>query len=159
MFIEVKNGVIVGELFNLDGTHVAVNGTTIFGVNNASKEELLALGLFEVIENMPPFNAVYQSLTNRVLAVKTDFVEMTYDVINNTAAYDNLVQQRLNAFANEKYFDQSEVDKMLNSGIQEWIDEATKFTDLWAKTWQAFYAATSTDWIEIESTLPVLSWS
>lgn len=49
------------------------------------------------------------------------------------------IEKALIDFAAQKDFDLNETDKMLNSDVQEWIDEATKFNQLWSQTWQAFY--------------------
>ena len=59
--------------------------------------------------------------------------------IDEQAAKRNLAEQSLIEFAKQKDFDLSEVNMMLNSSVQTWIDEATKFNQLWSQTWQAFY--------------------
>ena len=158
MFIEVKDGAIVGELFNMTNQRTLINGSTVCGLENARKEDLVAIGIFEVIEQLPEFNTTYQTLINQKLTFDKDTVIMTFDTENNVASYPRLVENRLKAFAKEKDIDLTEIGALINSTNLEWVIEATTYSKLHAETWTAFYAATSTDWIEIESTLPVLSW-
>lgn len=159
MFVEVKDGAMVGEFFNLTGqTYITQGGEKIWGVETLSKTEKIAYGIFEIIENIPTYDSTYQFLSNPTYTVLADGVELRYDIQNNTAIYPQLVEQRLSDFAKQKDIDIKEVEILKQSTNPVWVQEATTFSGLYNATWQTYYEIVSSDWREIESLLPALIW-
>jgi hypothetical protein len=158
-YIKVINNEIIGYPIELTGTYITDTGETICGVEHLTDDEKRELNLYPVTENIPAYDSSYQFLSNPIYTILENSVEITYEVKNNTAIYPKLLEQRLADFAKEKDIDLNEVGLLMNCLNSEWQAQAVTFTALYAATWQAFYATTSTDWAEIEATLPTLSWS
>ena len=95
----------------------------------------------------PNFETKTVSVTHEVIALSQD--ELSAITESKKQAQKQEIEQSLIDFAKQRDFDLDETDKMLNSGVQAWIDEATAFNSLWTQTWQAFYSNTP---------LPELSW-
>ena len=95
----------------------------------------------------PNFETQTVSVTHEIIAFSQD--ELNAITESKKQAQKVQIEQSLIDFAKQRDFDLNETDKMLNSGVQAWIDEAYTFNSLWAQTWQAFYNNTP---------LPELSW-
>lgn len=158
MFTEVKDGAMIGEMFNLGGSYILQDGRTICGIEHSTPEELLSMGIYEIIEELPVYDQSWQRLGDRTFKVNDTSVSLTYTVENATECYPNLLQQRLETFAKEKDIDFNEIGLLTQSPNLVWQEEAKRFSELYTESWEVFYANKDKTWGEIKDLLPALSW-
>ena len=149
MFAKVKNEIIEEILGELPKSHILPTGETVCGFDLLTDaEQIEKAGIYPIVNLTPEYAASTHELGEAVYTVKTDCVELVYQILEKQVT-DGDVEARLIEFAKLRDFNLNETDKMLTSGIQTWIDEATTFNQLWTQTWQAFYA---------NEPLPTLTW-
>lgn len=158
MFTEVANGEIIGELFNLSGSYQLQDGRTICGIEYLSAQELLDLGIYEIIEEIPAYNQSWQGLGERTFTVNERSVALTYAVEDMNYIYPSLLQARLEGFAKEKDIDFNEIGLLTQSPNLTWKAEAEHLTKVYTDSWEIFYANSSKTWDAIEKLLPDMVW-
>lgn len=140
MYAKVENNNVTNIYAELPKSHILPTGETVCGFDLLTDAERIEkAGIYPIVNLTPEYATATHKLGEAVYTVKTDCVELAYQILEKQLTASD-VEARLIEFAAQKDFDLNETDKMLNSGIQEWIDEATTFNQLWTQTWQAFYA-------------------
>lgn len=150
MHAKVENNNVITLFSELPKSHILPTGETVCGFDLlADAERIEKAGIYPIVNLTPEYVAATHELGEAVYTVKANCVELVYQIIEKSLTATD-VEARLIEFAAQKDFDLNETDKMLKSGVQTWIDEATTFNQLWTQTWQAFYAG---------QPLPELIWS